>query len=144
MKEEILQSFSAIDGNLRVVIGTIAFAMGIDCPDIREVIQWGPSADLESYIQTTGRAEWDGYVSRATLFHSASEYRYASQAMVNYCMNTVECNRHVLFKEFDDDKVILPCTPCLCFDVCKSHTLCSSGKFPVNDAFLFLGAICKK
>ena len=33
---------------ISVVIGTIAFGIGIDCPDIRQVIHWGPSADLES------------------------------------------------------------------------------------------------
>ena len=92
-----------MDGNLRVAIATIAFGMGNDCPDIRQVIHWGPSADLESYIQETGRAGRDGYVSNAVLFHSASDYRYASHAMINYCKNTVKCNRRVLFKDFDDD-----------------------------------------
>ena len=102
VKEEILKSFGAADGNLRVVVGTIAFGMGIDCPDIHQVIHWGPSADLESYIQETGRAGSDEYISRVVLFHSTSDYRYASLAMVNYCKNTEECYHRVLFKDFDD------------------------------------------
>ena len=59
VKETILKSFSAPDGNLRVVIGTIAFGMGLDCPDVQEVIHWGPSADIESCIQEIGRAGRD-------------------------------------------------------------------------------------
>ena len=113
---------SKIDGNLRVVIGTIAFGMGLDCPDVRHIIHWGPSADIESYIQETGRAGRDGYLSRAVLYHSAADYRFSSNAMVNYCKNTTECNRKLLFNEFDEfeDELASPCTLCLCCDVCKS------------------------
>ena len=33
-KEEIVTEFSKKDGRLRIVIGTIAFGMGLDCPDV--------------------------------------------------------------------------------------------------------------
>ena len=36
--------------SLCVVIGTIAFGMGINCPDIREVIHWGVSDDVQETI----------------------------------------------------------------------------------------------
>lgn len=142
VKEEIIHSFSDINGNLRVVVGTIAFGMGIDCPDIRVVVHWGPSSDVESYIQETGRAGRDGYVSRAVLFHSTSDFRFASQEMVDYCTNTVECYRRILFRDFDHDSdIAYPCTLCLCCDVCQSTcscNLCCNGQFPVKDyAFLF-------
>ena len=54
VKEAILHSFCHLDGTLCIVIATIAFGMGLDCPDIREVIHWGPSSDVESYVQETG------------------------------------------------------------------------------------------
>lgn len=140
VKEEIVHSFSNVDGNLRVVIGTIAFGMGIDSPNVRLVVHWGPSTDIESYIQETGRGGRDGYVSQAVLFHSPSDYRFSSQSMVNYCTNTVSCCRQLLFREFDDD-VIHPCTKCLCCNVCQltcKCQLCSDGQFVVKDiAFLF-------
>ncbi len=35
---------------LHVVIATVAFGMGIDCPDVREVIHWGVPEDAEMYV----------------------------------------------------------------------------------------------
>ncbi len=32
---------------LRLVVATIAFGMGVDCPDVRKVIHYGPPSDIE-------------------------------------------------------------------------------------------------
>ena len=61
VKESVLSSFCASDGNLCIVIATIVFGMGLDCENIREVIHWGPSSDIESYVQESGRAGRDGH-----------------------------------------------------------------------------------
>lgn len=39
---------------LRIVIATVAFGMGTDCPDVRQVIHVGCPSDLESYVQEQG------------------------------------------------------------------------------------------
>jgi len=52
VKEAIVESFCNPSGNLRIVIGTIAFAMGLECSHI---ILWGPPSDFESFIQQTGQ-----------------------------------------------------------------------------------------
>ena len=49
IKEEIVTEFAKEDGRLRIVLGTIAFGMGLDCPDVRQIIHWGMSSDIESY-----------------------------------------------------------------------------------------------
>ena len=134
IKQTILNSFSTVDGNLRVVIGTIAFGMGLDCPNVRQVIHWGPSADIESYVQETGRAGRDGYLSCAILYHSPADYRFSSPAMVAYCKNINQCRQTLLFNEFDDDVSIESCTLCSCCDVCESKCvciLCSKQKYPI-------------
>jgi len=51
VKDNIIQSFVEPNGRLRIVIATIAFGMGINCPNIQHVIPWGPSSDIEAYIQ---------------------------------------------------------------------------------------------
>ena len=56
VKDNILTSFQTLDSPLRVVISTIAFGMGVDCPDVRQVVHFGLPDDVESYIQETGRA----------------------------------------------------------------------------------------
>ena len=54
MKEAILRAFCAPNGNLWIVIATIAFGMGL-C----QIIHWSPSPDVESYVQETGRGGRD-------------------------------------------------------------------------------------
>lgn len=51
VKDDILKHFCSTQGVLRVVVATIAFGMGLDCPDVRKVIHWGPSNNVELYMQ---------------------------------------------------------------------------------------------
>lgn len=73
VKEAIVSAFCAPNGNLRIVIAIIPFGMGLDCPDVCQVIHWGPSYDIESYVQETGREGRDGYLSCALLFYCNSD-----------------------------------------------------------------------
>ena len=41
--------------------------MGIDCPDVHQIVHVGAPEDIESYIQETGRAGRDGMQSIAIL-----------------------------------------------------------------------------
>ena len=85
VKESIVRAFSLPNGNLRIVIATIAFGMGLDCPNVRQVIHWGPSHDIESYVQETGRGGRDGFLSCALLFYCDSDNRTSSSLMMEYC-----------------------------------------------------------
>jgi RecQ family ATP-dependent DNA helicase len=48
-RKQIVEEFCS--GTLKIVIATIAFGMGIDKPDVRAVIHWGISRNLEAYYQ---------------------------------------------------------------------------------------------
>ena len=66
IKEDIIKLFTK-NSQLRIVVATIAFGMGIDCAGVREVVHVGAPDDVESYIQETGRAGRDGQAALAML-----------------------------------------------------------------------------
>ncbi|XP_055527731.1 ATP-dependent DNA helicase Q4 [Wyeomyia smithii] len=55
-------------GDLRIVVATIAFGMGINKSDIRAIIHYNMPRNFESYVQEVGRAGRDGDVSHCHLF----------------------------------------------------------------------------
>ena len=87
VKENILASFQNPDSQLRIVISTVAFGMGVDCPNVRQVVHFGPPGDIESYIQETGRAGRDGCPALGLLLRKPAKGITVDKQMKEYVDN---------------------------------------------------------
>lgn len=120
--------------DIRIIVATIAFGMGINKSNVRFVIHVDLPKNIEGYYQETGRAGRDGLKSDALLFYSAGDVfklkRFATiegnadqsrimlkklDQMAALC-ETRKCRRQYLLNYFDESSP----EHCASCDVCLS------------------------
>jgi ATP-dependent DNA helicase RecQ len=72
-RKEVQERFMA--GELKAIVATNAFGMGIDKSDIRFVVHYDLPGSLEAYYQEAGRAGRDGEAARCVLFYDSRDRR---------------------------------------------------------------------
>ena len=97
VKSQIITSFTSDQYPLRLEVATVAFGMGLDCPDVRQVIHLGAPDDTESYIQETGWGGRDGKPSLALLFVIKRTRQFCDKSMKNYLDNNIIYRKDILF-----------------------------------------------
>ena len=114
------------DSNLHVVIATIAFGMGIDCPNVHQIIHLGPPESIEDYVQQIGRGGRDGSDASATLIYGKQFNRNCEDSILEYC-TMKSCLRDALFNNFKTYVKTIT-FGCKCCKYCKSVCGCSNCK----------------
>ena len=112
------------NGTIRVVFCTVAFVMGIDIPNVRIVVHYGPSTDVDDYFQECGRAGRDGGHCLAILYcYPCCTLGHVSPAMKDYCASEDTCRRKHLLDHFRYVPQEYPVKH-MCCDVCSRTCAC--------------------
>ncbi|XP_057308145.1 ATP-dependent DNA helicase RecQ-like [Hydractinia symbiolongicarpus] len=88
MKEDILKELKKSDSRIRVVFATTALGMGVDAPNISNIIHISPPSTLESFVQEIGRGGRNGVACDSLLYFNNSDLasKYISESMKKYCV----------------------------------------------------------
>ncbi len=118
VKKKIIEQFS---NESPVLIATEAFGLGMNCPDIHQVIHWGLPQDAETYVQESGRAGRDGKQAISLIIKQPCDLhrRFTSEQMIEYCQNKSVCRRSILYHDFlPSETCLLPTEfiACICCD----------------------------
>ena len=119
-----------------MVVGTNAFGMGVDKPDVRWVLHYHLPSSMEACLQEMGRAGRDGLASNCTILYSAKDVNDIMNKLMNnedignkrgqalddvkhFCLNNRrECRHFILLKHFEDEAKRTWKRPCTVCDSC--------------------------
>jgi ATP-dependent DNA helicase RecQ len=127
-----------LNGEINVIVATVAFGMGIDKPDIRFVIHYNIAKSIENYYQETGRAGRDGLEGNCIAYFNYKDINKVEKMLSDKTVTerergmvlidetvayieTGECRRKFLLNYFGQDYKD---------NLCSEHKMCDNCRNP--------------
>ena len=117
-KDRLLASFKN-DGIKRIALATTALSMGVNFPNVRYIVNFGPARSLLDFHQQAGRAGRDGKPSDVIVYFYGQQLAHCDEDVCNFLKSTA-CYRVASYVSFDPD--IVPLSPS--HDCCSNCAIC--------------------
>lgn len=135
-ENKILIQNNWMNDNIKIIVATNAFGMGVDKPDVRFVIHYSMPKSLEEYFQESGRGGRDKHICHCLLLFGLDDYvgnynlisfdekgedkdeniikrqKYLLDKMFEYSINSTQCRQKILLQYFNEDFVEEKCKKC--------------------------------
>ena len=140
VKQYILNNVTNELGNIRVLVCTIAFGMGVNCKGVHRIVHFGPPKSVESYLQECGRAGRDNATSYCHLLYNGFLQTHCDNDIKEYIQSD-ECRRQKILSSFSGKHPrVEGISQCECCDVCKRKCIADCCIFDEckQDKFYFV------
>ena len=128
VKEHVTQLMSEDSSHLRILIATVAFGMGVNCKKVRCTIHFGPTKNIEQYLQESGMAGRDGEQTAVLLFNvllfNGILATRCEKEMKDF-LHSEECRRNYIMCHFGYETESRNMSH-VCCDVCASQCDCGN------------------
>ena len=145
-KEEFLSSFKSQTLLKKVVVSSTALSMGVNFPDVKFAVNWGPPRTLLEYHQEAGITGWNGNQAHSIVIYHGNQTAHCEADVKNFVC-TSDCYRVASLKPFVDNvKPLQPGHNCCsnCALNCKCETSCSVFSFKSKQPFAGVHVPLKK
>ena len=128
VQERIVNSFADPSGEIRVLVATIAYGMGVDSKDVHRTVICGRTTDLDDYMQMSGRIGRDNKPSVAVMlqYPGDSAGKSISSAMKEFAEGK-RCRRAVIREVFGEAKTNTIGAAHNCCDICENACACGGN-----------------
>ena len=135
-KERVIKSLKG-EGSIRIVVASTALSMGVNFPNIRYVINWGPARNILDQHQEAGRAGRDGMPSHNIIIYHGNQLSLCEEQVKRF-VKADNCLRIAAYQSLDDKIVSLKpghscCTYCTSTCDCGDES-CTEHSLPFEQA----------
>ena len=81
LRDNILNDLKRENSEIRVLIATVAFGLGINIPDIVRIIHWGNPGSIQEYWQEVGRCARSIQSGRALMYRTSGSINKAKTTL---------------------------------------------------------------